>query len=136
MNRHYFNPTPGTVYENKGGSSYICFSASGHFEAVFQRVDKYKWTFTAHGCQMYDDGTIEWDGSTGGYFAEDKKTNKIDELRKKYPLRICRIGEPQYEAVLAGVQPLSNGKEFPMYRFPGGISCQDPFEPGIKIVEW
>lgn len=65
-----------------------------------------------------------------------KKRNKIDELRKKYPLRICRIGEPQYEAVLAGVQPLSNGKEFPMYRFPGGISCQDPFEPGIKIVEW
>jgi hypothetical protein len=70
-NRHYFNPTPGTIYENKGGGSYICLSRSGHYEAEFQRMSKSKWTFTAHGCQMYEDGTIEWDGSTGGYFAED-----------------------------------------------------------------
>ena len=72
MNKHYFNPTPGTIYENKGGGSYICLSRSGHFEAEFQRLSKYKWTFTAHGCQMYEDGTIEWDGSTRGYFAEDQ----------------------------------------------------------------
>ena len=26
--------------------------------------------FVAHGCQMYEDGTIEWDSSTGGYFEE------------------------------------------------------------------
>ena len=84
MERYYFNPTPGTIYTNKGGGSYICLSASGHFEAEFRRVSKYKWTFTAHGCQMYEDGTIEWDGcqmyedgtiewdgSTRGYFAED-----------------------------------------------------------------
>ena len=108
MERYYFNPTPGTIYTNKGGGSYICLSASGHFEAEFRRVSKYKWTFTAHGCQMYEDGTIEWDGSTGGYFAEDDETNEIDELRKKYPLRICR----------------------------SGVSCQDPFESGIQIIEW
>ena len=57
MHRHYFNPTPDTIYTNKGGGSYICLEAE-------------KWTFVAHGCQMYEDGTIEWDSSTGGYFEE------------------------------------------------------------------
>ncbi len=46
-NRQYFNPTPGTIYENKGGGSYLCLSRSGHFEAKFQRVSKYKWTGSA-----------------------------------------------------------------------------------------
>lgn len=62
--------------------------------------------------------------------------NKIDELRKKYPLRICRMSEPQYKAVLVGVQPLLDGDEVPIYRFPGGTCCQDPFESGIIIIEW
>ena len=70
MDRHYFNPTPDTIYVNKGGGSYICLETEGHFRAKFQRVSKYKWTFVAHGCQMYEDGTIEWDSSTGGYFEE------------------------------------------------------------------
>ena len=52
MDRHYFNPTPDTIYTNKGGGSYICLEAEGHFRAKFQRVSKYKWTFTAHGYQM------------------------------------------------------------------------------------
>ena len=28
------------------------------------------WTLTAHGLVQYEDGTIEWDYSTGGYFGE------------------------------------------------------------------
>ena len=44
MDRHYFNPTPDTIYTNKGGGSYICLEAKGHFRAKFQRVSKYKWT--------------------------------------------------------------------------------------------
>lgn len=44
MDRHYFNPTPDTIYTNKGGGSYICLEAEGHFRAKFQRVGKYKWT--------------------------------------------------------------------------------------------
>ena len=58
MDRHYFNPTPDTIYTNKGGGSYICLEAEGHYRAKFQRVSKYKWTF------------VEWDSSTGGYFEE------------------------------------------------------------------
>ena len=41
MARHYFNPTPDTIYTNKGGGSYICLEADGHFRAKFQRVSKY-----------------------------------------------------------------------------------------------
>ena len=60
----------------------------------------------------------------------------IDRLRVKYPFRICRKAEPEYEAVLRGVQPLADGQEIPIYRFPGGSCCEDPFGNGIKILEW
>ena len=44
----------------------------------------------------------------------------IDKLRQKYPFRICRAFEPQYEAVLCDIQPLLDSDEEPIYRFPGG----------------
>ena len=66
-------------------------------------------------------------GSKGAY---------IDRLRVKYPFRICRESEPEYTAFLVAAQPLLNGQEMPIYRFDGGDCCEDPFAPGIKIVEW
>lgn len=60
----------------------------------------------------------------------------IDRLRTKYPFRICRDSEPEYEAVLRGIQPLVGGQHIPIYRFPGGDCCEDPFGPGIIILEW
>ena len=66
-------------------------------------------------------------GSKGSY---------IDRLRVKYPFRIRRTSEPEYEAVLVGVQPLLEGQEYPIYRFPGGECCEDPFGNGIEIIEW
>lgn len=60
----------------------------------------------------------------------------IDRLRVKYPFRIYRESEPEYTAVLCGVQPLLEGQEMPLYRFPGGVCCEDPFGNGIKISEW
>lgn len=68
MEKHYFNPIAGYIYMTKDGTKYICIESDGHFRSNFQRSDS--WTFTAHGCQMNEDGSIEWDGSTGGYFAE------------------------------------------------------------------
>lgn len=59
----------------------------------------------------------------------------IDRLRTQYPFRIKRVSEP-YEAVLVGVQPLLEGQDFPIYRFPGGDCCEDPFANGIEIIEW
>ncbi|MBE6725139.1 MAG: hypothetical protein E7576_08125 [Ruminococcaceae bacterium] len=60
----------------------------------------------------------------------------IDRLRVRYPFRIRRTSEPQNEAVLVGIQPLLEGQEFPLYRFPGGVCCEDPFGNGIEIIEW
>lgn len=60
----------------------------------------------------------------------------IDRLRVKYPFRICRKSEPEYTAVLCGIQPLLEGQEIPLYRFPGGVCCEDPFSNGIQILEW
>ena len=60
----------------------------------------------------------------------------IDDLRKKYPFRIRRSCEPQYEAVLCDIQPLLDGDEEPIYRFPGGPCVVDPFLQGIEILEW
>lgn len=63
------------VYRMRGQKSYV--------ECLGRRVDKYsdytyclrniesKWRFIAHGVIIYDDGSIEWDFSTDGYF-DDK----------------------------------------------------------------
>lgn len=62
----------------------------------------------------------------------------IDRLRTQYPFRICRISEPEYEGTLIGVQQLSpvENDVLPIYRFPGGQCCEDPFGNGIQILEW
>lgn len=60
----------------------------------------------------------------------------IDRLRERYPFKICRVSEPEYEAVLCGVQSLLEGQEEPIYRFPGGKCVVDPFHVGIEILEW
>lgn len=70
------------------------------------------------------------------YKKAESQGKYIDRLRVKYPFRICRTFEPQFEAVLCGIQPLLEGQEVPIYRFPGGDCCQNPFETGIKIIEW
>ncbi len=60
----------------------------------------------------------------------------IDKLRTKYPFRIRRVSEPEYEAVLCGIQPLLEGQEEPIYLFPGGTCVIDLAGPGIEILEW
>jgi hypothetical protein len=75
------------------------------------------------GCVYYKKGKYKSAASQGAY---------IDRLRTKYPFRIFARG---YEAVLCGVQPLLEGQETPIYRFPGGDSLVDDVE--IKnVIEW
>lgn len=62
-----FFPTEGTIYRNAGGGEYRCLHAEGS-RAIMSNV-KSGWTFIANGCRIYFDGSIEWDYSTGGYFA-------------------------------------------------------------------
>lgn len=66
--RTKFNPEVGETYKNHGGSEYRCISSDGEHNAIMQNTSS-RWTFIAKGCGIYEDGTIDWDHSTGGYFA-------------------------------------------------------------------
>ena len=66
--RQRITPDQGKTYTNKGGGEFLCLRGYNG-DADMQNV-KSGWTFKAHGVQQYEDGTIEWDYSTGGHFAE------------------------------------------------------------------
>lgn len=79
-----FEPTPGTVYENKGGGTYRCVDSwqdvsedpSWHCPLRWNARmvnTKSGWSIEARGLWLYPDGTIEWDYSTGGRFEEVAK---------------------------------------------------------------
>lgn len=70
-------PNVGTVYQNRGGGKFRCMDTFNG-GAVMQNIES-KWTFRANGVIQYEDGTIEWDYSTGGRFdhgAEPRKEEK------------------------------------------------------------
>ena len=68
MKREKFMPETGKVYQNEGGGTYRCIEASD--AQVIMQNTKSGWTLNAHGCGIYEDGTIDWDYSTGGHFAK------------------------------------------------------------------
>lgn len=73
MSRKYIKLTPGEVYRNRNGKDYRCMTLTClPYKEGEERMQNVKtgWTFRAHGVQTYEDGTIEWDYSTGGYFDE------------------------------------------------------------------
>lgn len=64
-----FTPKKGTRYLNKNGVWYTCTQVyEGLNEARF--VSDYGWSLIAHNIYQYEDGRIEWDYSTDGYFTE------------------------------------------------------------------
>ncbi len=66
------------------------------------------------------------------YKKAESQGSYIDRLRTQYPFRIRARG---YEAVLVGVQPLLEGQQTPVYRFPGGDSLVSSTELE-NVVEW
>ena len=58
-------PEIGTIYLNHNGKEYLCTKVNEDGSAIMERL-KDGWTLTAHGVCQYEDGTIEWDYSTGG----------------------------------------------------------------------
>lgn len=56
----------------------------------------------------------------------------IDRLRTMYPYHIFARG---YDAYLVGIQPLLEGQQVPIYRFPGGDSLVDKSELE-NVIEW
>lgn len=75
MNGTRFDPVKGQVYTNKGGGKFLCqggihetpFTVEKAFSAFMVNVMS-GWTFLANGLIQYEDGTIEWDYSSGGRF--------------------------------------------------------------------
>lgn len=64
------DPVPGEVYRNRGGGEFICATPL-HMpypagEARMRNI-KTGWTFRAVGVVQYEDGSIEWDYSRGGW---------------------------------------------------------------------
>ena len=64
-------PERGKIYKNKGGGKFFCIRGYRN-NAVMQNVAS-KWTFKANGVIQYEDGTIEWDYSTGVHFNSGNK---------------------------------------------------------------
>lgn len=72
MTRTQFTPVKGQRYVNRNGLEYVClYEMPSAGNVILQNVTS-KWTFTAIGCGQYEDGLIDWDMSTGGYFASEE----------------------------------------------------------------
>lgn len=76
MTKDYYNsrksfiPEAGGVYENEGGGIFRCLRIDAYRQTAVMRNERSGWTFDAHGVGIYKDGRIDWDYSTGGFFAE------------------------------------------------------------------
>lgn len=62
-----FELTAGATYKNRNGLTYKCVRRAGTDRFVLRSTSS-GWTFTAAAITAYEDGTIEWDYSTGGRF--------------------------------------------------------------------
>ena len=64
----------GKIYRNRNGSDYLCKASRDKWHGwhTMERVSD-GWTLAAHGICMYEDGTIEWDYSTGGRWSSEEE---------------------------------------------------------------
>ena len=61
------DPEEGKTYRNRNGCTYVCTRRIDAETAVMVR-ELDGWTLVAHRVRQFEDGTIEWDYSTGGYW--------------------------------------------------------------------
>lgn len=61
---------PGKIYRHRNAASgiFLCLRTDGTGAVAQLRNLVSGWTFWAHGCGFYQDGSIDWDYSTGGHF--------------------------------------------------------------------
>lgn len=72
MEKKYIFPITGRIYRNRNGRDYLCIQTIRHTLpddslAVFERITD-NWHLVAHGVMQYEDGTIEWNYSSGGHW--------------------------------------------------------------------
>lgn len=63
----------GKIYRNRNGKWYLCKSIDKG-KATMERTTDH-WTLVAHGIRRYEDGTIEWNYSTGGHWKKEDLDN-------------------------------------------------------------
>lgn len=90
MNEKRITPVQGKVYKNKGGGEFLCIQSLE--ENAIMKNTASGWTFKAHGIIQYDDGTIEWDYSTGGHY-ECSPSLKCHLCESKFDFRTLIIGK-------------------------------------------
>lgn len=98
MRAKYILPVVGQIYKNQNGREYCCLSNAsysneksaqravelGEHQADMVRISD-GWSFTAHGLHQYEDGTVEWNYSTGGVFRKGDLDRCQKMLRSKDP---------------------------------------------------
>lgn len=76
MKGKYIKPEVGKTYCNRTGGVYKCtahyetgrLDCGEHTTTMVREPDG--WALTAHGVQQYEDGTVEWNYSTGGHWSK------------------------------------------------------------------
>lgn len=84
MAAKYIKPEIGATYTQRSGGEYLCLFVSdaekvehGECSAVMIRI-KDGWELIAHGVQQNEDGTIEWNYSTGGHWVEGTEDVRLE----------------------------------------------------------
>ena len=73
----------GEVYTNRNDRDYLCKKIRGPGCYIMERITD-RWTLEAHIITRYEDGTIEWDYSTGGHWPKQFEVWKDCELGGTY----------------------------------------------------
>ena len=86
-NPQRFTPDVGKIYENAGGGRYICLNILNTGDGAWMQNVASGWTCRGIGIVRYEDGTIEWDYSTGGHFEDLPEAAAIYSLRRETAYR-------------------------------------------------
>lgn len=78
-----FKLIAGEAYINRNGRKYLCVAVKEPNCYTMRRIGD-DWTLDAHNITRYEDGTIEWDFSSGGYFANQYEVWKDSEAGQTY----------------------------------------------------
>lgn len=90
--RKRFTPEVGHKYRNIGGGIYECVGIKEDENGgILMKSAASGWIFRAHGCNIYDDGQIDWQYSTGGYFDEGDNGTSNERMEE-----ICEASVKMY----------------------------------------
>lgn len=86
----------GKIYTNRNDKDYLCKGLREPGCYIMERTTD-GWTLEAHIITMYEDGTIEWDYSTGGHWTKRFEVWKDCELGGTYLVKSFDNFQEAYE---------------------------------------